>query len=336
MLFNSIAFLLFFPIVCVLYFCIPAKKIRVRNTLLLAASYYFYMNWEPAYALLLLTSTVVTYITALGISRFEEKRKKKLFLVSSLVLNLAILFLFKYYNFLSSNIETVLQASGIGIDIPEFGLLLPVGISFYTFQALGYSIDVYRGTTKVEHDFATYALFVSFFPQLVAGPIERSYNLLPQFKKEHKAELEPLKIEHANEVQMNDDQKCYLIQISTQNLAGFKKVHSLLTKKLEEHLSNTVMIIPARKRVNGKEYRTFVSKKVPRDRTLTAVFDAYLDDILYPATIIGKRIRYPVGKTTRTYKVIVDPLDKEAINYRLDAIKACFKALTNRKLDIEF
>ena len=119
-------------------------------------------------------------------------------------------------------------------------------------------------------------------------------------EKEHKAELEPLKIEHANEIQMNEEQKCYLIQISAQNLTGFKKVHSLLTQKLEEHLSKTVMIIPARKRVNGKEYRTFVSKKVPRNNTLTAVFDAYLDDILYPATIIGKRIRYPVGKTTRT------------------------------------
>ena len=155
-------------------------------------------------------------------------------------------------------------------------------------------------------------------------------------EKEHKAELETIKIEYANEVKMEDDQKCFLVQISTQNLAGFKKVHSLLTKKLEEHLSNPVIIIPSRKRVNGNEYRTFVSKKVPRDKTLTAVFDAYLDDILYPATIIGKRIRYPVGKTTRTYKVIVDPLDKESINYKLDAIKACFKALTNRKLDIEF
>ena len=155
-------------------------------------------------------------------------------------------------------------------------------------------------------------------------------------EKEHKAELDPLKIEHANEVEMNDNQKCYLIQISTQNLSGFKKIHSLLTQKLEEHLSNTVMIIPARKRVNGKEYRTFVSKKVPRDKTLTAVFDAYLDDILYPATILGKRIRYPVGRTNRTYKVFVDPLDKETINFRLDAIKACYKALTNRKLDIEF
>ncbi len=185
MLFNSIAFLLFFPIVCVLFFCIPSTQIRARNLLLLIASYYFYMNWEPLYALLLLTSTVITYLAALGIERFKEKYKRRLCLVNSLVLNLAILFLFKYYNFLALNIETVLQASGLGIDIPKFGLLLPVGISFYTFQALGYSIDVYLGTTKVERDFPTYALFVSFFPQLVAGPIERSNNLLPQFKQQH-------------------------------------------------------------------------------------------------------------------------------------------------------
>lgn len=185
MLFNSISFLLFFPIVCALYFCIPATQIRTRNMLVLIASYYFYMNWEPTYALLLLTSTIVTYLTAFGIERFEEKRKKKLCLVSSLVLNLTILFLFKYYNFLASNIELVLQASGLGIEIPKFSFLLPIGISFYTFQALGYSIDVCRGTTKFERDFPTYALFVSFFPQLVAGPIERSNNLLPQFKQQH-------------------------------------------------------------------------------------------------------------------------------------------------------
>ena len=190
MLFNSIAFLLFFPIVCMLYFAIPSKQIKVRNLLLLIASYYFYMNWEPAYALLLLTSTFVTYIAALGIGCFEDNRKKKVCLIGSLVLNLSILFLFKYYNFLSSNIEVALQTIGIGINIPKFGLLLPVGISFYTFQALGYSIDVYRGTTKVERNFPTYALFVSFFPQLVAGPIERSNNLLPQFKQQHPFDYE--------------------------------------------------------------------------------------------------------------------------------------------------
>lgn len=184
MLFNSISFLLFFPIVCIVYFMIPANQLRLRNVMLLA-SYYFYMNWEPTYALLLLTSTLITYLAALGIEYFRTVRYRKLCLVSSLVLNLSILFLFKYYNFLAQNVEALLCRGGLGIDIPEFQLLLPVGISFYTFQALGYSIDVYRGTTKAEHNFATYALFVSFFPQLVAGPIERSNNLLPQFKHKH-------------------------------------------------------------------------------------------------------------------------------------------------------
>ena len=186
MLFNSTAFLLFFPTVCVLNFCIPLKHVKARNLLLLAASYYFYMNWKPAYALLLLTSTAVTYFAALGIDRFEEKRKRKLCLVGSLVVNLSILLLFKYYNFLAANVGDALQAWGLAMSLPEFGWLLPVGISFYTFQALGYSIDVYRGSTKVERDFATYALFVSFFPQLVAGPIERSNNLLPQFRERHR------------------------------------------------------------------------------------------------------------------------------------------------------
>lgn len=153
--------------------------------MLLIASYYFYMYWEPAYALLLLTSTVVTFFAGLGIDYFEDKRKKKLCLAGCVILNLSILFLFKYYNFIGSNIEILLHANGIAFDVPKFGLLLPVGISFYTFQALGYSIDVYRGTIKVERNFATYALFVSFFPQLVAGPIERSNNLLPQFKTKH-------------------------------------------------------------------------------------------------------------------------------------------------------
>lgn len=185
MLFNSIAFLLFFPILCIIYFCIPSDKIRFRNLLLLIASYYFYMNWKAEYALLLLSSTVITYLAALGISRSSDKGRKKFYLILSIVLNLSILFFFKYYNFLADNVELLLLNCGMKIDIPDFPLLLPVGISFYTFQALGYSIDVYRGTTPVEKDFPTYALFVSFFPQLVAGPIERSNNLLPQFKKEH-------------------------------------------------------------------------------------------------------------------------------------------------------
>lgn len=186
MLFNSLLFLLFFPLVCVVYFLIPSTQLRLRNLFLLISSYYFYMNWKPVYALLLLTSTVVTYLAALGIDHFGDKGKKKLCLVGSLILNLAILFLFKYYNFFALNVESALQATGVFFKFPDFQLLLPVGISFYTFQALGYSIDVYRGDIQVEKNFATYALFVSFFPQLVAGPIERAKNLLPQFHSEHK------------------------------------------------------------------------------------------------------------------------------------------------------
>ena len=182
MLFNSIAFLVFFPIVAIIYFLIPTLK--YRNLFLLVASYYFYMNWKPVYALLLLTSTVVTYLAALGISKYSEK--KKLFLVGSLIINLSILFFFKYFNWAAENITTTLSWMGIAIHIPEFKVLLPVGISFYIFQALGYSIDVYRGDVKIERDFFRYALFVSFFPQLVAGPVERSTNLLQQFYEKKK------------------------------------------------------------------------------------------------------------------------------------------------------
>ena len=182
MLFNSIGFLVFFPIVAIIYFMIPTLK--YRNLFLLVASYYFYMNWKPVYALLLLTSTVVTYLAALGISKYPAK--KKWFLISSLVINLGILFFFKYFNWAAENVTTVMDWMGIAIHIPEFKVLLPVGISFYIFQALGYSIDVYRGDVKVERNFFRYALFVSFFPQLVAGPVERSTNLLQQFYEKKK------------------------------------------------------------------------------------------------------------------------------------------------------
>ena len=186
MLFNSIAFLLFFPTVCLLYFIIPSRCKRGRNMLLLAASYYFYMNWKPAYALLLLTTTFITYLSGMGMNHFQDKTRRKVVLAGSILVNLSLLLLFKYYNFIAENIETVLVWSGFAIKLPEFHLLLPVGISFYIFQALGYSIDVYEGRIKAEGDFPTYALFVSFFPQLVAGPIERSGNLLPQFREEHR------------------------------------------------------------------------------------------------------------------------------------------------------
>lgn len=184
MLFNSLHFLIFFPVVCILYYVLPSVK--TRNIFLLTASYYFYMNWEPVYALLLLSSTVITYLAALGMESRHDKKRKQLFLTISLILNLGILFLFKYYNFAADSISAFMSKAGMEMAMPHFTLLLPVGISFYIFQALGYSIDVYRGNTSAERNFFTYALFVSFFPQLVAGPIERSTNLLPQFKKLHK------------------------------------------------------------------------------------------------------------------------------------------------------
>ncbi|MBQ3188907.1 MAG: MBOAT family protein [Bacteroidaceae bacterium] len=183
MLFNSLHFLLFFPTVCAIYYLLPFLKLR--NLFLLIASYYFYMNWEPVYALLLLSSTIITYLAAIGLSMKKCKKRKKLILVFSLIINLAVLFLFKYYNFVAENLTSLLTNLGVAIQMPNFELLLPVGISFYIFQALGYLIDVYKGKTLVERNFFTYALFVSFFPQLVAGPIERSTNLLHQFKVKH-------------------------------------------------------------------------------------------------------------------------------------------------------
>ena len=183
MLFNSLEFLIFFPVVTLVYFVIPKK---LKNFWLLITSYYFYMCWQPAYALLILFSTATTFLCSIAIDKAKTHSTKKLSLVLSLCINLAILFLFKYYGFFSENIVWLFGKIGIEVNMPVFDLLLPVGISFYTFQALGYAIDVYMGNIKREKSFITYALFVSFFPQLVAGPIERSKNLLPQFYQEHR------------------------------------------------------------------------------------------------------------------------------------------------------
>lgn len=188
MLFNSVDFLVFFPIVVLLYYCIPH---RVRYIWLLVCSYYFYMCWNAKYALLLLLSTGITYVSGLLIERFKEGKQKnslvaaKAVVAASFVLNLGILVFFKYFEFLMDNLQKVLGIVNIEMQIPEYSLLLPVGISFYIFQALGYTMDVYRGDIKAEKNFLQYAVFVSFFPQLVAGPIERSKNLLNQFKEKH-------------------------------------------------------------------------------------------------------------------------------------------------------
>ncbi len=190
MLFNSFPFLLFFPLVTLAYFLIPE---RLRTFWLLGASYYFYMCWNPKYALLMLLSTAITYFSGLLLRDAERipdpaarQRRKKLWVGLSFGSNLAILCTFKYLGFLLDNLARLLGLAGLSVAAPAIDLLLPVGISFYTFQALGYTVDVYRGDTRAETNFFRYALFVSFFPQLVAGPIERSGSLLKQLKRPRK------------------------------------------------------------------------------------------------------------------------------------------------------
>ncbi len=188
MLFNSLEFLIFFPIVVIVFFAVPK---RWKNLWLLAASYYFYMCWNARYALLLLFSTVVTYLSGLlmdrvqksGLSVKRKRNRKKAVVAVSFFLNLFILFYFKYINFALETLKQLFALIHVELQVPFFDVLLPVGISFYIFQALGYTMDVYREKIFAERNFFQYALFVSFFPQLVAGPIERSGNLLKQLKE---------------------------------------------------------------------------------------------------------------------------------------------------------
>lgn len=180
MLFNSFDFLIFFPIVLMVYFIIPKK---VRYIWLLITSYFFYMCWNAEYALLLLASTMITYGAGLFIDRWKDNMKRKKAMVAvSLILNFGILFFFKYAMFAMDSLHAIISKIGVTMDVSGFDILLPVGISFYIFQAVGYTMDVYRGKIAAEKNPLRYALFVSFFPQLVAGPIERSTNLLPQLQ----------------------------------------------------------------------------------------------------------------------------------------------------------
>ena len=181
MLFNSLEYLIFFPIVVALYYAINHKW---RWLLLLAASYFFYMSWKAEYVILIMASTIVDYYAGLQMGKAGSRKKKKPYLVLSIIVNLGILAGFKYFNFFSENMNVLLGDLNIFQRIPELKVLLPVGISFYTFQTLSYSIDVYRGITRPEKHLGRFALYVSYFPQLVAGPIERSYNLLPQLKEQ--------------------------------------------------------------------------------------------------------------------------------------------------------
>lgn len=182
MLFNSLAYAIFLPLVFIIYWIMPSKH---RWILLFAGSYYFYMSWNYKYVVLILFTTIVSYVAALLLEKTTQKAVKNTIVASTLVLCLGVLFVFKYYNFAVESL-----ANFIPFEPRYMNFLLPVGISFYTFQTLSYVIDVYRGDIAAEKHFGVFATFVSFFPQLVAGPIERSTNLLPQIKGKHEFDLE--------------------------------------------------------------------------------------------------------------------------------------------------
>ncbi len=177
MLFNSWEYWLFFLIVIPLFYSSP---LRIGRYVLLAASYFFYMWWNPKFILLILTSTLIDYLCGMALPRLT--RNRRLVLVVSLITNLGLLGFFKYYNFFSSSIAEVL---GISTDSLFLQIVLPVGISFYTFQSMSYTIDIYRGELEPVRSFVDFALFVAFFPQLVAGPIVRAREFLPQLKGWH-------------------------------------------------------------------------------------------------------------------------------------------------------
>lgn len=178
MLFNSIQFTIFFPIVVLLYFLIPY---RFRWLLLLIASCYFYMSWKAEYIILLATPSLIDYLVARKMGGLETRSERRPYLIISLICNLGLLFAFKYFNFFNHSFAALARNLSIPYQFTDLEVILPVGISFYTFQTMSYTIDVYRGVIKPEKDLGIFAVFVSFFPQLVAGPIERAKTLLPQF-----------------------------------------------------------------------------------------------------------------------------------------------------------
>ncbi len=183
MLFNSIEFAVFLPCVFLLYWFV-FKTIKQQNVLLLLASYLFYGWWDWRFLSLIAFSSLVDYLVGIGMSRSDQQSKRKWLLVLSLSVNLGFLCFFKYFNFFAESFSEAFTFFGSSIDVPRLNVVLPVGISFYTFQTLSYSIDVYKRRLEPVREFVPFFAFVSFFPQLVAGPIERATALLPQFKKE--------------------------------------------------------------------------------------------------------------------------------------------------------
>lgn len=185
MLFNSLTFLVFFVVVTGLYFLLPHC---FRWFLLLLASCFFYMFFKPVYILILFGTIIIDYYAGIKLEEIQDQKKKKFFLILSLIANIGVLVVFKYFNFINENISQVLVHVGVQNPIPFLKILLPIGLSFHTFQAMSYTIEVYRGNQKAERHFGIYALYVMFYPQLVAGPIERPQNIIHQFRIQHNFE----------------------------------------------------------------------------------------------------------------------------------------------------
>ena len=182
MTFNSVEFLLFFPVVLIVYALVFGRP-RSRDLWLLASSYVFYMAWNWHYAGLILFSTVVDFALGRRMARSDDEGTRKFLVTCSVVLNLGLLGFFKYHNFFVDSTGGLLELLGFGsVDFLRHPFLLPVGISFYTFQSLSYTIDLYRRRITVETSFVKFAVFVAFFPQLVAGPIVRAAEFLPQLR----------------------------------------------------------------------------------------------------------------------------------------------------------
>lgn len=186
MVFNSFNFWLIFPFIFVMYWAIPAKFNRARNGFLLLVSYLLYMNWKPAFALVLLGVTAVTFLGGAILGNNSDSGKRKKTIASCFaILGLLPLLVFKYYNFLNDSVTALLETAGLHFALPGLNWAVPVGISFFTFQAVGYLLDVYHGRIEAEKNFWDYALFVSFFPQVTSGPISTAKDLMPQFKTPH-------------------------------------------------------------------------------------------------------------------------------------------------------
>lgn len=183
MLFNSLGFAVFLPVVFALYWIFQRRDLKVQNILLLAASYYFYACWDWRFLFLLMFSTLLDFYTGIRMKDASNNHNKKIWFWASIIINLGFLGVFKYYNFFAENLQLSLQSIGWRVDFWTLQVILPVGISFYTFHGLSYVVDIYYNRIEPSRNFVNYSVFVSFFPLLVAGPIERATICFPKLKR---------------------------------------------------------------------------------------------------------------------------------------------------------